>query len=184
MTLCKQQNGAFQVCSGHSCASSPGTQQQFKWEFVGVSVDSTQLSICSSQWALRSLSCVIITTSELVLGSTSKIEVSGEVELYDLQFKAESVDLSSVLSSYTCHSVCIDCFGPSFTACEEFFPLIDLHTTKANPTGQSLSFAEGAREFRGKAYTNLDEYAFTGWFRLESSASSSWLEIMRFARAS
>jgi hypothetical protein len=103
---------------------------------------------------------------------------SAEMEQFDLQLKTEYLsDLSAVLNSYSCNLACIQCFGPSFTACEEFFPLVDLHSTEDNP----LTFTRGDRAFRGRTYDDIGEYAVTGWFKMISYTSvSGWVEIFRF----
>jgi hypothetical protein len=102
--------------------------------------------------------------------------VSAEVEQFDLHLKTEYLsDVTAVLMSYTCHSICIQCFGPSFTACEEFFPLVNLYSTK----GSILTFTRGNRAFRGQTYDDIGEYAVTGWFRIVSY-TNGWVEIVRF----
>jgi hypothetical protein len=177
LALCKQQTGGFQVCSDRNCATSIGVGEEFRWEFVSVSVDGNVVKECSSQWEARSLTCVSVVSSSLVLGSSSALTVSAEVEQFDLQLQMEYLsDLSALLHSYSCHSVCIQCFGPSFTACEEFFPLVDLHSTEVN----TLTFTRGDRAFRGRTYDTIEEYAVTGWFKMVSQ-STGWVEILRFA---
>jgi hypothetical protein len=55
------------------------------------------------------------------------------VEVEQLNFQMESCylsDVEAILNSYSCHSAYIQCFGPSFTAFDELFPLIDLHSTE------------------------------------------------------
>jgi hypothetical protein len=121
-----------------------------------------------------------VTISTLTLGSTSILQGSAELELYDLQLQT-APDLPSVLSAYTCHSVCISCFGPSFNACEEFFPLVNLQTTLSLPNGESQIFTKGDRAFRGQSYDSIAEYALTGWFQIvASNPAIEWCEIIRF----
>jgi hypothetical protein len=118
----------------------------------------------------------------MVLGSTSIINVSAKVEQYDLQLKTEYLgDLTVVLHSYTCHSVCLTCFGPSFTSCEEFFALVDLQTTVTTAT--QLTFTRGDRVFRGRTYDTISEYALTGWFKVISYIPDqyNWVEVLRFS---
>jgi hypothetical protein len=118
----------------------------------------------------------------MFLGSTSSIIVSAEVEQYDLQLKTEYLgDLNAVLNSYTCHSVCLACFGPSFTSCEEFFALVDLQTTVATPS--QPAFTRGDRVFRGRTYDTISEYALTGWFMMISYTPSlgGWVEVLRMS---
>jgi hypothetical protein len=104
--------------------------------------------------------------------------VSGEVEQFDLQLKTEFLsELSVLLNSYSCHSVCIQCFGPSFTACQEFFPLVDLHSTEGS--GTVMTFTRGDRSFRGRTYDAIGDYAITGWFKILSQATDV-TEIFRF----
>jgi hypothetical protein len=105
------------------------------------------------------------------------------MEQFDLQLKTEYLsDLSTVLTSYSCHSSCIQCFSPSYTACEEFFPLVDLHSTEG--AGTPLTFTRGDRAFRGRTYDNIREYAVTGWFKMVSSTPVSvWVEIFRFTNS-
>jgi hypothetical protein len=113
------------------------------------------------------------------LGSASSLQGSAELELYDLQLQT-APDLPSVLSAYTCHSVCISCFGPSFNACEEFIPLVNLQTTLSVPNGQSQIFTKGDRAFRGRSYDSLSEYALTGWFQIvASNPGIIWCEVLR-----
>jgi hypothetical protein len=101
------------------------------------------------------------------------------MDQYDLQLKTE-LDLSVLVTQYSCHQVCVSCFGPSFTSCEEFFPLVDLHSTL--DSSQSLSFSSGDRAFRGRTYDTLSEYALTGWFQMKSSNSAIvWCELLRFS---
>jgi hypothetical protein len=180
LILCKHQTGAFQACSQGVCATTIGVGEEFNWEFVSVSAKGKELKLCSSQWDTRSLSCVSVVSSAVVLGSSSTVTVSAEVELYDLQLKTEYLaELSVLLNSYSCHSVCIDCFGPSFTACQEFFPLVDLHSNEGS--GTTLTFTRGDRAFRGKTYDVIEEYAVTGWFKLRSyTALNGYVEIFRF----
>jgi hypothetical protein len=100
---------------------------------------------------------------------------------YDLQLKTE-VDLSALLSQYSCHQVCVSCFGPSFTSCDEFFPLIELHSTTTLTSTQSLSFTKGDRAFRGRAYDTISEYALTGWFQMKSANRASiYCELLRIS---
>jgi hypothetical protein len=182
LTLCKLHTGDFQACSGGSCAASIASGEQFKWEFASVSANRSQLKVCSSQWSPRSLACASFTSSALVLGSTSTINVSAEVEQYDLQLKAEYLsDLTAVLNSYSCHSVCLACFGPSFTSCEEFFALVDLHSTEVTPS--QLTFTRGDRVFRGRTYDTISEYALTGWFMMirYTPSTSPWIEVLRLS---
>jgi hypothetical protein len=101
LSLCKKQTGDFQVCFGDTCASSSGTAALFHWEFVSVSVSSSQMQVCSSQWSPRNLSCASVTISNL--GSASSLQGSAELELYDLQLQT-APDLPFVLSAYKCHS--------------------------------------------------------------------------------
>jgi hypothetical protein len=180
LTLCKQTTGGFQACDGAVCATSAGVGEQFKWEFVSVSASGQLLRACSSQWDTRSLTCVSVVGTALVLGSSSLITVSAEVEQFDLQLKTESLsELSALVNSYTCHSVCIECFGPSYTACQEFFPLVDLHSTEGS--GTALTFTRGDRAFRGRTYDAIEEYAVTGWFKmLSNTAPIDFVEIFRF----
>jgi hypothetical protein len=100
------------------------------------------------------------------------------MEQFDLQLKTEYLsDLTAVLNSYSCHSVCLQCFGPSFTACEEFFPLVDLHSTEDN----TLTFTRGDRAFRGRTYDDIGAYAVTGWFKMISyTPVDGYVEIFRF----
>jgi hypothetical protein len=180
LTLCKQPTGDFQVCFGVTCVSSIGTVALFSWEFVSVSVSSSQIQVCSSQWSPRSLNCASVQIPALTLDSTSSLQGSAELELYDLQLQT-ATDLPSVLSAYTCHSVCINCFGPSFNACEEFFPLVNLQTTLSLPIGQSRSFTKGDRAFRGRTYDSISEYALTGWFQfVATNPVLNWCEVLRF----
>jgi hypothetical protein len=181
LTLCKQTTGDFQACSGSVCATSAGAGVQFIWEFVSVSASGQLVQVCSSQWETRSLSCVSVVISALVLGSSSLITVSGEVEQYDLQLKTEFLsELYALLNNYSCHSVCVECFGPSFTACQEFFPLVDLHSTEGS--GTVLTFTRGDRAFRGRTYDVIGEFAVTGWFKLVSTPSDNF-EIFRFTNS-
>jgi hypothetical protein len=107
--------------------------------------------------------------------------VSAEVELFDLQLKTEYLsDLTAVLYSYSCHAVCLACFGPSFTSCEEFFALVDLQSTKVTPS--QLTFTRGDRVFRGRTYDTISEYGITGWFMM-TSYSGTWIEVFRFSSA-
>jgi hypothetical protein len=183
LTLCKQPTGDFQVCLGATCVASSGTAALFNWEFVSVSVSSIQIQVCSSQWSPRSLSCASVQISVLTLDSTSSIQGSAELELYDLQLEV-APDLHSVLSAFTCHLVCISCFGPSSNACEEFFPLVNLQTTLSLPNGQSQSFTKGDRAFRGRTYDSISEYALTGWFQfVTSDPNVAWCEVLRFANS-
>jgi hypothetical protein len=104
------------------------------------------------------------------------------VELYDLQQKTQHLsDLSSILNSYSCNSVCLACFGPFFTSCEEFFPLIDLQSTEA--TTPQLTFTKGDRVFRGRTYDAISEYVITGWFKMISYTPINlyWVEVLRFS---
>jgi hypothetical protein len=118
--------------------------------------------------------------SALTLDSTSSLQGSAELELYNLQLQT-ATDLPSVLSAYTCHQVCISCFGPSFNACEEFFPLVNLQTTLDIPSGQSQIFTKTDRTFRGRTYDSLSEYALTGWLQIVSSNPGiAWCEVLRF----
>jgi hypothetical protein len=183
LTLCKQITGDFQACSEAGCATSIGVGELFKWEFVSVSASGQLLRVCSSQWDTRSLTCVSVVSTALVLGSSSLITVSAEVEQFDLQLKIESLsELSALLNSYTCHSVCIACFGPSFNACQEFFPLVDLHSTEG--AGTVLTFTRGDRAFRGRTYDAIEEYAVTGWFKMLSyTTPNAVVEIFRFTNA-
>jgi hypothetical protein len=179
LTLCKQQTGDLQVCFGATCVSSSGTAALFYWEFVSVSMSSSHLKICSSRWSPRSLSCASVQISALTLDSASSLQGSAELELYDLQLQT-ATDLLSVLLAYTCHSVCFSCFGPSFNACEEFIPLVNLQTTLTLPNGQSQSFTKGDRAFRGRSYDALTSYAVTAWFKIENSdATSGYCEVLR-----
>jgi hypothetical protein len=107
--------------------------------------------------------------------------VSAEVEQFELQLKTEFLgELSALLNSYSCHSVCIQCYGPSFTACQEFFPLVDLHSTEGS--GTVLTFTSGDRAFRGRRYDNIEEYAVTGWFKIVSTTTIN-VEILRFTNS-
>jgi hypothetical protein len=180
LTLCKQTTGDFQACSGAVCGTSVGVGEQFSWEFVSVSASGQLLRVCSSQWSIRSLACASVVGSILVLGSSSIITLSAEVEQYDFQLKTEFLsELSAVLNSYSCHSVCIQCSGPSFTACQEFFPLVDLHSKEGS--GTMLTFSRGDRAFRGRTYDNIGAYAVTGWFKILSyTATNGSVEIFRF----
>jgi hypothetical protein len=94
---------------------------------------------------------------ELSLGvkSNSVLTVSVEVEQFDIQMKSWYFsDLEAILNSYSCHSAYIQCFGPSFTAFEELFPLIDLHSTEG--PGFSLIFME---TFKRRTYVDIEEKA-------------------------
>jgi hypothetical protein len=105
------------------------------------------------------------------------------MDQYDLQLKTE-LDLPTLLSQYSCHQVCVSCFGPSFTSCEEFFPLVNLHTTTTLTSTQSLTFSSGDRAFRGRTYDTISEYALTGWFLMISSNSAiQWCELLRISNA-
>jgi hypothetical protein len=178
LTLCKQTTGDFQACSEAVCTTSTGAGQQFIWEFVSVSASGQLVQVCSSQWDTRSLTCVSIVSSALVLNSSSVLTVSAEVEQFELQLKTEFLgELSALLNSYSCHAVCIQCFGPSFTACQEFFPLVDLHSTEGS--GTVLTFTSGDRAFRGRRYDSIEEYAVTGWFKIVSYTTDN-VEIVRF----
>jgi hypothetical protein len=182
LTLCKLNTGAFLACSGGACATLIASGGQFEWEFVSVSANESQFKVCSSPWSLRSLNCASFTSSALALTSTSTITVSAEVELYDLQLKTEYLsDLSAVLISYSCHSVCLACFGPSFTSCEEFFALVDLQSTEV--TAPQLTFTRGDRVFRGRTYDSISEYAITGWFKLISYTLNNehFVEVFRLS---
>jgi hypothetical protein len=182
LTLCKLHTGDFQACTETTCAALISSGEQFKWEFVSILANGSQLKVCSSQWSPKSLVCVSFTSSPLVLASTSSINVSAEVEQYDLQLKTEYLsDLTAVLNSYTCHSVCLACFGPSFTSCEEFFALVDLQTTVATAT--QLTFTRDDRVFRGRTYDTISEYALTGWFKVISYIPDqyNWVEVLRFS---
>jgi hypothetical protein len=141
-----------------------GTGEQFKWEFVSLTVNNNLLQVCSSPWEARNLACVSVMSSACTLTNTSTLTVTGQLELYDLQLKTDSAELSSLLDSYACHSVCLSCFGPSPSACEEFFPLVHLQTTQELSSTQSLAFSGGDRAFRGRTYDAIEEYALTGWF--------------------
>jgi hypothetical protein len=179
LTLCKLQSGDFQACTEVACAASIASGEQFKWEFVSVSANGSQYKLCSSQWSPKSLACVSFTSLALVVGSTSVINVSAEVEQYDLQLKTDYLsDLTAVLHSYSCHSVCLVCFGPSFTSCEEFFALVDLQTTVATAT--QLTFTRGDRVFRGRTYDTISEYALTGWLMINSYTPSR-IEVLRLS---
>jgi hypothetical protein len=108
--------------------------------------------------------------------------VSAEVEQFELQLKTEFLgELSALLNSYSCHSVCIQCYGPSFTACQEFFPLVDLHSTEGS--GTVLTFTSGDRAFRGRRYDSIEEYAVTGWFKIVSYKTTDDVEILRFTNS-
>jgi hypothetical protein len=182
LTLYKQSTGAFLADIDGTSAISLASGELFKWEFVSVSANGGQFTLCSSKWSPRSLACVSFTASALVLGSASTVTVSAEVEQFDLQLKIPSLsDLSAVLLSYSCHSVCLACFGPSFTSCEEFFALVDLQSTKV--TAPELTFTRGDREFRGRTYDAITEYAITGWFMMTSytPGPGSWVEVLRFS---
>jgi hypothetical protein len=116
------------------------------------------------------------------LGTPSNLQGSAELELYDLQLQT-APDLPSVLSAYTCHSVCTSCFGPSFNACEEFIPLVDLQTTLSVPKVRSQSFTKGDRAFRGRSYDSIAEYALTFWFQFVAyDPGTTWCEIIRFTK--
>jgi hypothetical protein len=108
--------------------------------------------------------------------------VTGQLELYDLQFKTDSAELSSLLKNYACHSVCLSCFGPSPNACEEFFPLVHLQTTQELSKTQSLAFTSGDRAFRGRTYDAIEEYALTGWFKFPDSNPAD-CEVLRFTNS-
>jgi hypothetical protein len=97
LALCKQLTGGFQVCSSEACATLIGVGEEFRWEFVSVSVNRSVAKVCSSPWETRSLTCVSIVSSSLVLGSSSVLTVSAEVEQFDLQLKTEYLsDLTAV----------------------------------------------------------------------------------------
>jgi hypothetical protein len=186
-TLCKQPDGAFKVCSPAGCLTASGSAALFQWEFIGVSVKGSQVQVCSSQWSSRSPSCTTAQLSDLALSSASTLHTSGEVEQYDLQLITDPyVDLTSLLNAYSCHSVCVLCFGPSFNACEEFFPLINLQSTLTLAAGQSPYFSSGDRVFRGRTYDSIIEYGMSGWFKLVSTtlSAASYCEIVRFANSS
>jgi hypothetical protein len=154
------------------------------WEFVSLTVNNNLLQVCSSPWEARNLACVSVMSSACTLTNTSTLTVTGQLELYNLQFKTDSGELSSLLDSYTCHSVCLSCFGPSPNACEEFFPLIHLQTTKELSRTQSLTFTSGDRAFRGRTYDAIEEYALTGWFKIKSSDSNTeGCEVIRFTNS-
>jgi hypothetical protein len=107
--------------------------------------------------------------------------VTGRLELYDLQLKTDSAELSSLLNNYACHSVCLSCFGPSPNACEEFFPLVHLQTTQELSSTQSLTFTSGDRAFRGRMYDTIEEYALTGWFMFTGlNPAVQYCEVLRF----
>jgi hypothetical protein len=101
------------------------------------------------------------------------------VEQYDLQLEPKYLgDLTAVLNSYSCHSVCLACFGPSFTSCEEFFALVDLQSTEVAPP--QLTFTRGDRVFRGRTYDTISEYALTGWLMINSYTPSR-IEVLRLS---
>jgi hypothetical protein len=184
LRVCKQPSGAWLGCSSQSCASTSGTAEQFKWEFVSLTVNNNLLQVCSSPWEARSLACVSVMSSACTLTSTSTLTVTGQLELYDLQFKTDSAELSSLLNNYACYSVCLSCFGPSPNACEEFFPLVHLQTTQELSSTQSLAFSVGDRVFRGRTYDTIEEYALTGWFKIKSSDSNTGTcEVLRFTNS-
>jgi hypothetical protein len=153
---------------------------------VSVSASKDILSVCSSQWNLRSLTCSTSLIVPFTLDSSTNILIPAELDLYDLQLHSAPLgDVWSVLSQYSCHSVCVSCFGPSFTSCEEFFPLVTLHTTLTLPSSQSQSFTRGDRAFRGRTYDSLSEFAVTGWFMFTTSNTLlDWCEIIRFTKTS
>jgi hypothetical protein len=182
LSVCKEPSGAWLGCSSQSCASTSGTGEQFKWEFVSLTVNNNLLEVCSSPWEARSLACVSLVSSACTLTSSSTLQVTGQLELYDLKLKPDSADLSTLLSNYACHSVCVSCFGPSPNACEEFFSLVHLQTTKELSSTELLSFTSGDRAFRGRTYDAIEEYALTGWFMLTGSNPQN-CEVVRFTNS-
>jgi hypothetical protein len=120
------------------------------------------------------------------MDSSTSILVPAELDLYDLQLHTAPLgDVGSVLSQYSCHSVCVSCFGPSFTSCEEFFSLVNLHTTLSLTGTESKNFTSGDREFRGRTYDSLSEHAVSGWLKITTSNTlNDWCEVIRFTKIS
>lgn len=168
-----------------NCATTSCSSTSFTWEFVSQSRHPTQMVVCRSTWAARTLSCntLTVTSSSEQFTSTSSILISAAAnnfELFALTIDfdfTDSTSLQTVSTATACHTVCFTCFGPAYNACSEFIPVIELDEEFSDSSTTSLSVREGSRQFQGRTFRSVTKLAITAWVHITSS--SGWCELIR-----
>lgn len=169
----------LQVCFRNDCYSFPIDSSEFRWNFIGISVDQSAFTFCSKTWLATALTCTSHTSSQVILTENSKAKSFDSNELYDLQFipKALTVDdLVRATSIFKCLTVCPSCYGPSPTACNEFLPVVRLSQIFEV---EKVDYTEDSVPFRGKQFPIVENIALAGWIRLQSISNFIWYDILR-----
>jgi hypothetical protein len=157
--------------------------QKFKWTFISLSMRlGSTLTFCSSDWGTSSLTCdqLPYALAFAFTANPGTIQVTQANEMYDFQLVLRDLneaELKSIVLATGCHSLCASCSGPSYTACDEFIPLVRM----SHPNDYSY-WSVDDNEIRDKNCTSVDSIAVTGWLRINSfSGGGIAADILRFS---
>lgn len=189
LSLCRDSSGFFKGCYGLNCFTTTCSVQPFTWEFVSLAFEQTLLTMCTTDWASKSLGCVTFAIKYVVYGHLfyhdSSVEVypsTNSFEAYDFNIEAgvvSSTTFQSRITATACHSICMTCTGPAYNACPEFIPAVELQELWQKLPTNSRVISEGSIAFQGRTYASATEIAVTGWYNLQAWNTAGFIEILR-----
>lgn len=166
----------FSGCYLTECNSIEPSGSLFTWTFLGFALQSTRSSLCLIDWQSSApaecgtdeffMQTIQILQSDFKLSLDTSEVMPTQVQFFSFEiFNIYDTDVQAKASTFSCHPVCISCYGPASNACDEFISLVDLEQVLELST-TPLKLTGNSPVFNGRSYNSVTNFGFSLWFRV------------------